>query len=255
VVGRIERGESAAIAIGDIERVVAAAGGTFDVVLRWQGEGLDRLLDEAHASLVDLLVGWLRMRGWEVAVEASFSRYGERGSIDVLAWHPGRRALAVFEVKSITPDMQAMLAGLDRKARLAPEIAKARGWAPVAAAARILVLADTSTNRRRLARFGSMVGAALPAGTRVVQRWLEEPTEPGIAGVWFFADDRRAARNRAVRRRVRGSGDLASVNGGREVPDDRGAVVIRQVLGQGPHGGHLTAGSGQARADVRPAST
>ncbi|HEY4753114.1 MAG TPA: helix-turn-helix transcriptional regulator, partial [Candidatus Limnocylindrales bacterium] len=98
VVGRIERGESAAIAIGDIERVAVAAGASFDVVVRWQGEGLDRLLDEAHASIVDLLVAWLQARGWEVAVEVSFSRYGERGAIDVLAWHAERRALAVFEV-------------------------------------------------------------------------------------------------------------------------------------------------------------
>jgi hypothetical protein len=217
-VGRIERGESAAIAIGDLDRVVAAVGGTFDVVLRWQGEGLDRLLDEAHASIVEQLVGWLQARGWEVAVEASFSRYGERGSIDVLAWHPGRRALAVFEVKSITPDMQAMLAGLDRKARLGPEIAQARGWAPVTAVARILVLGDTSTNRRRLARFGSMVGAALPAGTRAVQRWLENPTQTGIAGVWFFADDRATAPNRAAGKRVRGAGAAVSVDGRRRGP-------------------------------------
>jgi hypothetical protein len=62
----------------------------------------------------------------------SFSRYGERGSIDVLAWHPRRRALAVFEVKSVTPDMQAMFVGLDRKGRLAPGIARERGWEPAA---------------------------------------------------------------------------------------------------------------------------
>ena len=188
-VSRVELGDGAAITIGVIEHIVAAAGGSLDVLLRWQGEGLDRLVDAAHARLVEQLVAWLRAAGWEVAVEVSFSRYGERGSIDVLAWHPPRRALAVFEVKSVTPDMQAMLVGLDRKGRLAPAIARERGWDPVAAA-RILVLGDTSTNRDRLARHASTIDAALPARTREVRRWLADPGGPGIAGVLFLRDDR-----------------------------------------------------------------
>ena len=67
--------------------------------------------------------------GWEVAVEVSFSRFGERGSIDVLAFYPIRRALLVSELKSVT-DMQAMLGGLDRKGRLGPAIARDRDWDP-----------------------------------------------------------------------------------------------------------------------------
>jgi transcriptional regulator with XRE-family HTH domain len=202
VVGRIERGDSAAVAVGVLDLVATTVGAQLDLALRWHGEGLDRLLDEAHAGIVEELVEWLRTHGWEVAVEVSFSRYGERGSIDVLAWNPGRRALAVFEVKSVTPDMQAMLVALDRKARLGPAIARDRGWHP-AVVARILVLADTSTNRRRLGRFGSMIDAALPAGTREVRRWLEDPRAPGIAGVWFLAHDRPTARISGGRRRVR----------------------------------------------------
>ncbi len=202
VVGRIERGQSEAIAVGVLGVVARSVGGSLDILLRWQGEGLDRLLDEEHARIVERLVGWLRARGWEVLIEASFSHYGERGSIDILAWHAGRRALAVFEVKSVTPDLQAMLAGLDRKARIGPTLARSRGWEP-ASVARILVLADTSTNRRRLERFRAIVGAALPAGTRDVRHWLEDPGQPGIAGVWFLADDRAAAPDGASRRRVR----------------------------------------------------
>ena len=217
VVGRIERGDSAAIAIGVLDRVAGSVGGSLELVLRWQGEGLDRLLDEAHARIVDALVAWLRARSWEVAVEASFSRYGERGSIDVLAWHPLHRALAVFEVKSVTPDMQAMLSGLDRKARLGPSIARERGWEPVAVA-RILVVADTSTNRRRLARFGSIVDAALPAGTWQVRRWLESPSGPGVAGVWFLADAPRAGNNPGGRTRIRVSGSGARTGAGSGSP-------------------------------------
>lgn len=209
VAGRIERGESGAIAIEVLERVVIAVGGTLDLGVRWQGEGLDRLLDEAHARIVEQLVALLRELGWEVAVEASFSHYGERGSIDVFAWHPKRHALAVSEVKSVTPDMQAMLFGMDRKARLAPTIARERGWAPAVSVARLLVLSDTSTNRRRLARFRSTVDAALPAGTREIRRWLEDPTGAAPAGVLFLADDRGAALTPGARRRVRVPGGAA----------------------------------------------
>lgn len=212
VVSRIERGESSAIAVGVIERVATAAGASVDLTLRWHGEGLDRLLDSAHAALVEAVVARLRTLGWEVAVEVSFSRYGERGSIDVLAWHPGRRALAVFEVKSVMPDLQAMLFGVDRKARLAPGLARDRGWAPTSVA-RILVLADTSTNRRRLAQHAAMIAAALPCGTREVRRWLEDPGAPGVAGVWFLPDARRGVVRAGGRHRVRARGAFPRSDG------------------------------------------
>jgi len=201
-VSRIELGESIAMPIGVLERISTSVGGSLDVFIRFHGEGLDRLLDEEHASLVDAVVTLLRSAGWDVAVEVSFSRYGERGSIDVLAWHPIRLALAVFEVKSVTPDMQAMLLGLDRKVRLAPVIAADRGWEPVAIA-RILVLGDTSTNRGRLARHAATIGAALPAGPREVRAWLADPRPGGIAGVLFIRDVRRVGIVRGGRHRVR----------------------------------------------------
>ncbi|MHB8960802.1 MAG: helix-turn-helix domain-containing protein [Candidatus Limnocylindrales bacterium] len=205
VVGRIESGESREIAVGVLERVVLAAGGSLEVFLRYQGETLDRLLDESHARLVEAVVGRLRALGWEVAVEVTFSRYGERGSIDILAWHPPTRALAVFEVKSVTPDMQAMLSGLDRKVRLASAIARERGWDP-SCVARILVLGDGSTNRRRLARFAGLVSTVLPGGTWDVRHWLGKPSPPGVAGVWFLAGDRTAGRTGGGRHRVRVTG-------------------------------------------------
>ena len=62
-----------------IDGLAAALGATTDLALRWQGEGMDRLLDEGHARLVDAVVRRLVALGWDVAVEVSFSRYGERG--------------------------------------------------------------------------------------------------------------------------------------------------------------------------------
>lgn len=140
--------------------------------------------------------------GWDVAVEVTFSRFGERGSIDVLAFHPGRRALLVVEVKSVTPDMQAMLAGIDRKVRLAPTLALDRGW-NAGSVARLLVLGDARTNRRRLARFGASVASALPSRSSDVMRWLRDPVGAPVSGVLFLTDVRRADRTTRQRHRVR----------------------------------------------------
>jgi transcriptional regulator with XRE-family HTH domain len=211
-VGRLERGDSRQLPLGVAERVADALGAQVELRLRWRGEGLDRLLDEAHARLVELLVRRLRALGWDVGVEVSFSSYGERGSIDVLAWHPVHRALAVFEVKSVTPDMQAMLGGLDRKARLAPLVARDRGWSPVAVVARFLVIGDSRTNRRRVEDHAATVAAALPAGTREVRSRLADPRPPGIGGVWFLPDVQGAGTTAVRRHRVRRRRDPVSVN-------------------------------------------
>jgi transcriptional regulator with XRE-family HTH domain len=202
IVGRVERAEADGLTVHALDAVAVALGATLQIDLRWQGEGLDRLLDEGHATLVDRVVTWLRAHGWEVAVEVSFARGGERGSIDVLAWHPVRRALVVIEVKSVTPDMQAMLFGLDRKARLGPGLARDRGW-DVRAAARVLVLWDTRTNRRRIEAHAASVRAALPAGTRDVLAWLRDPAGPPPAGAWFLTDARGMDGMGVRRRRVR----------------------------------------------------
>jgi transcriptional regulator with XRE-family HTH domain len=203
VVGRVERGEREGLTLDAIVAVGESLGATVDLTIRWKGEELDRLLDEGHATLVDAVVAWLRACGWDVGVEVSFSRFGERGSIDVLAFHPVRRALVVMEVKSVTPDMQAMLLGLDRKGRLGPEIAQSRGWDVRSTAARVLVLWDTRTNRRRIERHAAAVRAALPAGTREVLAWLRDPTGPPPAGIWFVTDVRGMDGMGVRRRRVR----------------------------------------------------
>lgn len=202
VVGRVERGERAGVTLDAIEAIASALGATTDLALRWQGEGMDRLLDEGHARLVDVVVRRLTALGWDVGVEVSFSHDGERGSMDVMAWHPVRRALVVIEVKSVTPDMQAMLGGIDRKARLGPAIARERGW-PAGSAARILVVWDTRTNRRRIEAHGPGIRAALPAATREVTAWLADPVGRPVAGIWFVSDVHVAGGTGVRRQRVR----------------------------------------------------
>jgi hypothetical protein len=113
---------------------------------------------------VSEVIRWLRAEGWEVDAEVTFSIAGERGSVDVLAFHPASGALLVVEVKSVVADVQGTLAGLDRTARLAVAIARGRGWRPTSIS-RLLVLPEDRTARRRVDRHRATFDAALPART------------------------------------------------------------------------------------------
>ena len=133
-----------------IRRVFAALDADTVITIRWCGGQLDRLLDERHADITGRMAGLLRRNGWQVLTEVTFSEYGERGSIDLLAWHPATRTLLIVEVKTEIASAEEMLRRHDAKARLAPAIARDRfGQAP-ATVARLLVVAEGPTNRRRL---------------------------------------------------------------------------------------------------------
>ena len=198
MVSRIELGQLEGIPALKLVAVARALGASVDVRLQWQGESLDRLIDAAHASLVEQVVRLISAHGWETLTEVSFSIYGERGAIDVFARHAQRRRLVVIEVKSAIGDVQATLSALDRKVRNAAVIARERGWAPWPAA-RILVVADSSTARRRVAEHGATFEAMLPMEGAEVRQWLREPEPAAVGGVWFLSPARRATTRRRVR--------------------------------------------------------
>ena len=197
-VQQLERGGADAFTGRVIRRIAVALGARFEQRVLWQGEALDRLLDADHASIVERVIRWLRSEGWEVVPEATFAINGERGSIDVLAFHPETGALLVVEVKSVVPDLQALLGGVDRKARVAPAVARERGWL-VRHVGRVVVLTDDSTARRRVERHRATLDAALPARTAAVRAWVRHPVGE-MAGILFLADDEpRRPRHRIAR--------------------------------------------------------
>jgi hypothetical protein len=204
VIGRIELGQIGRIAHDDLVAAAAALGGQLALDFRWRGEGLDRLIDEEHAAIVDQLVGLYRAARWDVAVEVSFSIFGERGSIDVFAWHPIVQVVAVNEVKASVPEAGGTVIGVDRKSRLAPDIAKERGWR-CKGVARFLVIRDGSTSRRRIAEHGRLFRSAFPAGGRESLEWIRNPTDRLVSGLILLPDTRDAgsARRRTARKRIR----------------------------------------------------
>lgn len=160
----------------------------------YQGEGLDRLRDERHAALVDEMVERLRRARWEVATEVSFNVYGERGSIDILAFHPATGILLVVEVKSVIPDVGGMLMTLDRKVRLAADLARNRGW-DVRSVSRLLVVRDASTARRRVDEHAATFANALPVRNVAVNAFLRAPAGT-ISGLLFLSSARTSSQRR-----------------------------------------------------------
>ena len=102
----------------------------------------------------------------------------------MLAFDEATGALLVIEVKSVVPDIGGMLMTLDRKVRLAAEIAsRQRGWTATSVS-RLLVLPADTTARRRVAEHASTFETSLPARGAAVRRWLQGPTDV-MAGVLF----------------------------------------------------------------------
>jgi transcriptional regulator with XRE-family HTH domain len=189
-VGRMEAGQIERMSLAQIQAVALATGGQFGVDFRWRGADLERLLDEDHAGIAELLAGMYRNAGWDdVVVEATFSEGGERGSIDVLAWHRPTAIVAVNEVKATVADAGNTLAGVDRKVRLAPIVARRRGWT-CRAVARVLAIADTRTARRRVDAHAGLFRGAFPLGGREVLAWIRDPAQPAVAGILFVPTSR-----------------------------------------------------------------
>jgi transcriptional regulator with XRE-family HTH domain len=177
-VSRIERGHLDGLQLGVIRSVARALEVQSELTGRWRGGELDRLVGARHSALHDAVARSLAMRpGWRFLPEVSFAIWGERGIVDILAFHRQRRALLVIELKTAIVDVNELLGTLDRKVRLAPAIAAERGWAvprDVTVSAWVIV-AEARTNRRRVQGHAAMLRAALPDDGRSVAGWLSRP--------------------------------------------------------------------------------
>ena len=188
VVSRIERGHVGPQSIDSVRAIAHALEIRVSLVAQWRGGDLDRLINRRHSALHESVARMFRdeLPAWILAPEVSFSVYGERGIIDILAWHPGRRALLVIELKTDLVDMNELVGTFDRKRRLAWEVAVKRGWDPISVSA-WLIVASSRTNRRRVEAHRAMLDAALPDDGRTIDRWLQDPVG-AVAGLSFWTD-------------------------------------------------------------------
>ena len=184
---RIEQGQAGSLTLDTVRRIFAPLDARVRVTVWWHGAAADRLLDERHAALVEQAVGVLRWRVWITDVEVTFSEYGERGSIDILGWHPMTRSLLVVEVKSTLGSLEETNRMLDVKVRLAPRIARERFGRSAATVSRVLVLPDDPTVRRVIAAHRLTLATAYPARSREVRAWLRAPGAT-LRGIWFLSE-------------------------------------------------------------------
>jgi hypothetical protein len=153
--------------------------------------------------MVREVVARLAASGWVMLPEHTFNLRGEHGSIDVLAWQPGTRAVLVVEVKTLMADLQDLLSTLDRKRRLAPALARELGWKPMLIGTILVMPAETQA-RNAIDRFRPIFDATYPARGREIRRWLACPDRE-LRGVWFLlnfapgSDKRRPSGSRRVR--------------------------------------------------------
>ena len=202
VISRVERGHLDGVTISTLERIASALELDLRIDVRGRLGDVDRLVDRDHAQLVELVVARLRREGWDVLVEYTFNHYGERGSVDVVAYHADCRVLLIVEVKTRLTDLQAFLASFGRKLRIVPDLLRAeRDW-DAQAVGRILVLPGTTANWAILRRHRSVFDASFPARASAIHRWLRHPIGV-LGGVWLVSLSRSATTKRVLRVRTR----------------------------------------------------
>jgi hypothetical protein len=129
-VSSIERGHCGTVSLDTVRRVSAALDIRVDVVARWRAGDLDRLLSARHSRLHELVARAFadRLPDWSLAPEVSFSVFGERGIVDLVAWNASHRSVLLIELKTEIVDVNELIGTFDRKVRLGGTIARGRGW-------------------------------------------------------------------------------------------------------------------------------
>lgn len=188
-VSRIERGRLDGMPLSTIRAVAKALEVRVELLPRSRGADFERVVNSRHAALSEAVIALLeRSKGWTVRPEVSFSLYGERGIVDLLAWHQARAALLVIELKTAIIDVGELHGTLDRKRRLGAAIAGPLNWHP-ASVSSCLMVADGMTNRRRIAEHSATFRAALPSGSRQFRAWLRDPSSE-LRALVFVSDGR-----------------------------------------------------------------
>lgn len=208
VVSRIECGHLHRVSHRALRAVADRLEISLDIVARWRGGDLGRMLNRRHAALHEAALAMMAgYPGWQPVSELSFNVWGERGVIDLAAWNEEHRALALGELKSEFVDPGELVGTMDRRQRLAAAIVASRGWHP-AVVGMWVIAADTRTNRRHLAASRRLLRSAFPAHGHAMARWLRNPSSP-ISGLSFIRVPRVAGEGKRVRRPAspRGRGD------------------------------------------------
>ena len=201
-VSLLERGEFEHLSVAKVRRIAVALSGTCEIRLKWRGPMLERVLNAAHAALHGAVLRYFEaLPGWETVPEVTYSIFGERGAIDILAWHAATRTLLVIELKTTLVDAEELVRKTDERMRLAARIGAERGW-EAASVASWVILTDTRTNRRHVAAHRELLAPISRIDGRRMRAWLRSPDGP-VAALSFWAEPAAVNHRRIGRPRSR----------------------------------------------------
>jgi transcriptional regulator with XRE-family HTH domain len=205
-VSRVERGHIESLSLSALRRVARVLEARLDLSLWTRAGEIERVASSRHAELVEDLIAVLGGASWTARPEVSFNVRGERGLVDIVAWHAATGSLLLAEVKTEIVDVGELFGTFDRKRRLAPELARQLGFAaPTISAA--VVVADTRTNHRRIAEHAATFGAVLPDGGQRFRGFIRRPSGSIAAlSFWPYRHPRSARHPVGGVRRVRRPG-------------------------------------------------
>ena len=205
-ISRIERGHFGSLSVDVLRRVAAVLDIRIDVNARWRAGDLDRLLNARHSQFHEsVAVRFQSLQGWVTRPEVSFAIFGERGVVDVLAFNLAEQMLLVIELKTDLADINELVGTIDRKRRLAIQIAGGEGWSvgPATRVSAWVIVADGATNRRRIAAHRTMLRSAFPTDGRAMAGWLQHPVSSVRAlSIWSDAHPGNVGTSLAAVRRV-----------------------------------------------------
>ena len=188
LVSRLGHGELDRTSLRVLRGIAAKLAVSLELVPRSAGGELDRVINARHAALGEHVADWIARRpGWVVVAEVSFAIYGERGVVDLLAWHAATGSVVVIELKTAIVDVDELIGTLDRKRRLAAQIAASRGW-PARSVSAWLIVAASSTNRRRVADHRTLLTSALPRDGRSLGPLFLHPERGPESGIAFWSN-------------------------------------------------------------------
>lgn len=201
-VSLLERGHLDRVSLATLRQVARVLDLRVDLYARWRGGSLDRMLNARHSQLAEsVAVAFAARPAWRIAPEVSFSVYGERGVIDILAFHAASGCLLVIELKTEIVDVNELVGTLDRKHRLALGIARERGW-QATTVSRWVIVSRSRTNLRRIDAHRAMLRAAFPDDGRAMRAWLRDPRRP-VSALSSWPDATRGSTSRSSGWRAR----------------------------------------------------
>ena len=187
LVSRLEHGDLDRVSLRTLRGVAGKLEVGLEIVPRSAGGEFERVAGARHAALGEQVAAWIaRQPDWVVVAEVSFSICGERGVIDLLAWHEPSGTLVVIELKTAIVDVAELMGTFDRKQRLAIRIAAGRGWNARSVSA-WLIVGESRTNRRRVAEHRNLLGSGLPRDGRSLASLFLHPQREPACGIAFWS--------------------------------------------------------------------